>query len=166
MKNKADWIVAGGRENEIAHCVRCGEGLELGMPQRVKVFLGTLEVFQKAHRLCQAQGYIEPTPKTPEEWRQGRDVGISSMTIYYVMTGIGAPHRFDVPHDPEDFGRCFRLLNLFPEWRARLSEIAARFPAWTALIQDWTQLEEVYRRDLPTGRSKELYQMIKARTSA
>ena len=56
---------------------------------------------------------------TPIEWLMSGDTGISSETICAVMTGSkkGGVFGADIPHDVADFGRCYRLLKNFPEWR-------------------------------------------------
>jgi len=87
----------------------------------------------------------------PNEWIIGRDTGTSSKTIWAVM--VGAVKRdsnqihnweFDVPHDASDFGRCWRLLVLFPEWKARLSEVSEIFIQWLPLVRQWNELEKLY----------------------
>lgn len=77
-----------------------------------------------------------------ERWWLGTDVGCSSATIFSVLSdsmergnaarlGGGA-----APQDDSDLGRCRRLLDLFPEWRARLGEVAAAHPGkgWEKII--------------------------------
>lgn len=90
-------------------------------------------------------------------WIVGRDTGISSKTIWSVMMDAVPtnphPFDFDIPHDPDDFGRCYRLLETIPEWRARLREVAARFPAWSGLVDNWSELEEMFLDVVgPTGK--------------
>lgn len=80
------------------------------------------------------------------EWYQGSDTGISSETIFEVMTGtIVKSHR--TPSDASDFGRCVRLLEKFPPWRARLGEVGEQFPEWEPLVNVWHWLEELYESD-------------------
>ena len=52
----------------------------------------------------------------PIAWLTNGDTGISSKTIWLVMMGrrLGANDWADVPHDPDDFGRCYRLLQVMP----------------------------------------------------
>jgi len=76
-------------------------------------------------------------------WICGHDTGTSSKTIFSVMTGVEAI-RADVPYDPGDFGRCYRLLDLVPEWRPRLQEVADRYAEWGPLVKAWSMLEEEY----------------------
>jgi len=65
-------------------------------------------------------------PEGPQEWIVAGDTGISSRVIWAVMMGVSLDvmPRVDVPHDPPDFGRCYRLLEVMPEWRDRLGEVA------------------------------------------
>jgi hypothetical protein len=74
-------------------------------------------------------------------WIVGGDVGLSSKTIWATMLGIdlgedGVNH----PHDPADLGRCLRLLELVPEWKPRLPELAALDPRWRSLVEHWREL--------------------------
>ena len=95
----------------------------------------------------------------PEEWIVSGDRGMSSETIWAVMMGT-RPERPSTPWDPDDFGRCHRLLMAIPEWRERLPEVAAVYPEWTALVEHWDEMVFLYLRDLPTGRCEELYSLM------
>lgn len=66
------------------------------------------------------------------------------------MQGV-KPDYASPPSDPSDFGRCYRLLKLIPEWRPRLSEVAARYRQWTALIEHWDELTAMYEDELENG---------------
>lgn len=98
-------------------------------------------------------------PKPTEEgdaiaWLRNGDTGISSKTIWSVMTGY--PNDWDGwPHDPNDFGRCYRLLKVMPSWRARLGEVAARFPntPWVALVEHWDEVTRLYEEQLAAERA-------------
>jgi hypothetical protein len=93
---------------------------------------------------------------TPEQWIVSNDTGSSSITIWAVMMGV-APQYPGIPYDPSDFGRCYRLLQNIPEWRDRLHEVAQAYPAWGPLVENWEKMTAIYLRDLPSGRSDELY---------
>jgi hypothetical protein len=105
----------------------------------------------------------------PNDWLRNGDTGTSSLTIYSVLADSDAhriPYRQrerlgDTPVDPEDFGRCHRLLALKPGWADRLREVSAKYPAWAGLVYEWPRLTEIYLRDLPTGKSEELYAEMK-----
>lgn len=149
-KSKTSWIVAGGKIGEYAHCTRCGEGLELG-PQPVYIVTAAWKAFIKAHRYCKEGQYTEPKSVTPREWLHGRDTGTSSLTIFSVLMNARSPHnRYDIPYDPSDFGRCYRLLELFPDWKPRLPEVSARFPEWIPFVREWDTLTEMYETAMKT----------------
>jgi hypothetical protein len=83
------------------------------------------------------------------QWITGSDTGISSKTLWAVMMGAVADgDRYDRPYDGADFGRCHRLLELVPEWKPRLAEVAARFPEWGPLVREWSKIEAAYLADL------------------
>lgn len=99
--------------------------------------------------------------KTIEEldwykWYRGGDSGLSSETIFQVMTGIPVKWT-STPMDSADFGRCSRLLDRFPKWRDRLHEVSEQFPEWKQLIDNWSKLESLYEKE----KHSEVYEMIK-----
>jgi hypothetical protein len=110
-----------------------------------------------------AMGELPPLakgePSAEAKWLAGGDTGISSQTIWSVMTRHPVA-RVGYPLDPADFGRCHRLLEQFPAWRARMPEVAARHPAWAGLVAEWDALTALYLRDLPTGKFPELYERM------
>ncbi len=101
------------------------------------------------------------------EWIAGRDTGRSSKTIWAVMMGVMAdgPRQSDLdyctPSDPDDFGRCFRLLDRVPEWKSRMVEMGKIFPAWIPLAREWGRLTDLYRTEHPSGRCPQLYDALK-----
>lgn len=85
---------------------------------------------------------------TPEAWLRGTDTGRSSLCIYHVMVGgdrrESAIFKGFLPLDWDDFGRCYRLLKKFPAWRARLPEVAKRFPEWEGVVKKWDCIEKAF----------------------
>ena len=89
-------------------------------------------------------------PTEAAEWIVGRDTGTSSKTIWAALTGsVHGPRRldwtFDIPHDGDDFGRCYRLVVQVPGWAMRISEIVDVFPAWEPIVREWNKLASLYR---------------------
>lgn len=79
-------------------------------------------------------------------WMQGGDCGLSSKAIaghmaYGDSTG-------DHPLDPADLGRCLRLLELFPEWKPRIKEMAVYSPQWQALAERWDDLRDSMEKEV------------------
>lgn len=79
----------------------------------------------------------------PLNWIVGGDTGISSKTIWSVMMGA-TPRDHNYPLDAADFGRCFRLLEMHPEWRPRLGKVAKRYGYWLPMVKAWPELEHLY----------------------
>lgn len=80
-------------------------------------------------------------------WIDGNDTGTSSKTIWHILTRLpGKVHRYGVPRDADDFGRCVRLLELIPEWAARLGEVVDRCSEWKSIVADWDRLADLHAR--------------------
>jgi len=104
----------------------------------------------------------------PEQWIVNGEVGTSSKTIWAVMMDAVLPNRKDswdysIPHDPDDFSRCWKLLVLFPDWRKRLQEVADIFPAWMGFVREWDKLTKMYEALLAEDKhySDEMYDLMR-----
>lgn len=51
-----------------------------------------------------------------------------------------------MPHDSDDFGRCYRLLNHMG-WQNRVGEMAGASGRWAVLVEIWDQLTAAYERE-------------------
>lgn len=85
------------------------------------------------------------------KWLLGTDTGASSRAIVAWMERDTEydpeDHRYhaaNYPHDPSDLGRCIRLLNIAPDYRARIAEMGLICPEWNALASEWASLEYRY----------------------
>ena len=154
------------------HCTRCGAESLLEFPPsgrgiEVWAFAALGRGFVDEHRRCKPDPEAVAARRrytTPGEWLASWDTGISSKTIWAVMTGRCSEGRFTpgVPHDPSDFGRCYRLLAAFPAWRARLPEVAARYPERGGLGAAGGESTVPYERDVATGGCDELFARLRA----
>lgn len=70
----------------------------------------------------------------------------------------------DHPSDPADFKRCVDFLVAVPEAKKHLELVASLSKVWSALIENWTELEKIFKEETSTGsgRSKKLYARMKA----
>lgn len=120
-------------------------------------------------RHCEEQAAAEAGGDKLLNWLAGPDTGTSSRTIAAALATphLRTHHRLHLRHgenppwDPDDFGRCYRLLELFPEWRGRLGVVAAADPRWQGLVDHWGELEELWREESPGGRAPKLYARMK-----
>lgn len=113
---------------------------------------------------------IKAAPLSPEamrrlgNWLVGNDTGISSMTMAGIALGADAmDHGWgtDAPHDPSDFGRCYRLVKAVPEIRAAFPVIGARVPAFAGILENWDDLAQIYETALlRSGPEKVLFHRI------
>lgn len=153
----------------IVHCGACSHEWTLAyLPLPVEVFTK----FSKSPcPMCGSDKvYVGAIPKKvpegdPIAWLASGDTGISSKAIWTVLMGRVVDKRElwggGVPHDPDDFGRCYRLLKVMPSWRGRLAEVAAQLPHWKNLVEVWDELTGLYEEELPTGRCPKLYERMK-----
>lgn len=119
------------------------------------------EIKKRAHQ--EAEG--DPSLRTQgarilTEWLRGVDTGTSSLTIAEVLSGrpgLWGSFGPSPPIDPDDLGRCIRLLDLMEGWRERLPEVAAAVPTFGPLVEHWDELEALYREEEPTGKAPKCY---------
>ena len=147
-------------------CKGCHKTEPLSLPRPLAELGALLRSFDEAHASCQVDETVAEDTKrmTPEEWLFAGDTGVSSLTIFSVMTNrpeVLGRFGADAPYDPGDFGRCHRLLERFPEWRERLPEVADRYPVWRDLVREWAELTALYEKELSSGRAPALYQRIR-----
>jgi hypothetical protein len=107
---------------------------------------------------------LPPIDKRVITWMFSGDTGMSSKAICAHMLGL----KYDKSHpsDPSDLGRCLRLLELIPEWKPRIQEMAQHCPGWAGLIGDWGNIVDLYYNEggVPPAkrvRSIETYRAMK-----
>ena len=99
-------------------------------------------------------------------WRDRGDTGTSSLTIHAVLSGGYAPPARGfgqigaTPFDPDDFRRCKLLLDLIPEWRGRLKEVAVRYPAWGPLVRDWATVDAMFMFEESSGVAPKTFHLM------
>lgn len=151
-------------------CRHCGKRESAGFPmaiggKRMKALVLNGEAFAEEHERC-VETHESPTRRAfrdPRVWPTGGDAGISSSTIWHVAMGGAIPWSnwyAGIPHDPDDFGRCYRLLKAFPEMRASLPRVAELFPSWVPFVREWDRLTEMFERESPSGQCPELYALM------
>lgn len=82
-------------------------------------------------------------------WIAGDDSGASSEAIALHMAGMKPRRKYVAhPHDPDDLGRCLRLLRQVPSWACRIGEMAAYSPEWAALCDEWGSLAAMMQEEV------------------
>lgn len=82
------------------------------------------------------------------KWLLSGDTGSSSKAICAHMIGSGSGDGYSYPSDPSDLGRCLRLLELIPEWKPRIAEMAQYSPGWAGLLAEWDVLTELMANEV------------------
>jgi len=148
------------QEPLVVHCADCQHEWAIGfMPMSIE----TINKLAKSRcPFCGSERVMTGPVAKPTAagdayaWLSNGDTGTSSLTIWHALMGR-TPDRTDVPHDPADFGRCYRLLQVMPSWKDRLSEVAALYPKWSPLVSAWNELTALYEEERPSGRAPKLY---------
>lgn len=100
------------------------------------------------------------------EWSLGNDTGASSKTM--LKAAIRPVKGGDIPHDPSDFGRCYRLMEAVPELRSRFDLMKLNCPRLAPYLDEWDVLAALYRKgqESGTGKAPELYARLKKLSEA
>jgi hypothetical protein len=146
------------------YCAHCGARFKLPLPMPIYLVSAVTTAFSDEHAECHARPEVaerdrrelETSFANPHAWIAGPDTGMSSKTIWCVMMGAYCREPY-TPADPSDFGRCYRLLKAFPEWRERMPEVAVKHPEWGPLVREWAALTALYEEELPKDRAPKLY---------
>jgi len=106
--------------NESLFCTHCGGKFDLVYPIPVEGLTKKIDAFNLLHADC------KPTWKEPEAdqsqgarekamwWIANGHVGMSSKTMWNCLMG-NKNFPIDHPYDPDDFSRCYKLLQVVPE---------------------------------------------------
>ena len=97
-------------------------------------------------------------------WIANGQVGLSSKTMWQHFMDQPIV-RLNHPHDPDDFSRCYKLLEAVPEWKPRILELSVRSKSWKNLAENWNKLtkmfEENERNDWKTSKEIGMHDFMK-----
>ena len=92
-------------------------------------------------------------------WLNNGQTGSSSETMWNCLMG-NKDFSISFPYDPSDFNRCYGLLEMVPEWKSRLSEVAVLSPEWKGIIENWDKLVAYLKDQKNTGNLNGMYQFM------
>jgi hypothetical protein len=161
-----------GFRNEKLFCFNCGVSHDLGLPQPVKQMTDMMKAFERLHKNCKPV-WTEPEPPASESetqkvswWLKNGEQGLSSKTIYSVITGqnIMGGWNYHHPSDPDDFRRCYLLLKAIPEWREKLDKMRSVSEVWNKLVDNWDKLTGMLETAMKskTGKAPRMYEFMKS----
>jgi len=93
-----------------------------------------------------------------QAWLMSDDTGMSSKYMAYIIKG-GPRCEPAIPHDPSDFGRCYRFRRAFVP-PVPVDLMAKCGPAWELYVRNWDAMERLYEEELPSGNAPKLYAMM------
>ena len=94
------------------------------------------------------------------QWIVSGDTGISSETMWAAINGV-ENHWKGVPHDPSDFGRCYRYVNTCCITREQMEIVKIYHPPFTPFIDNWDNICKLYESE-QHGRMVKTYDYIKS----
>jgi hypothetical protein len=87
---------------------------------------------------------------TLNEWIIYGETGISSKTMWAAITGAVSQELesgyFDIPHDSDDFSRCYKFWKQCNLTREQLNKVKETFNWWAPYIDHWDELAAMYER--------------------
>ena len=83
------------------------------------------------------------------EWIGTQSVGVSSKTMWVALMCpqcVNGKHswKYDVPHDTNDFSRCYHLSKFARLSLDDLRKVEKVFPYWKPIIDEWDNLVSAY----------------------
>lgn len=83
------------------------------------------------------------------EWIGTHNVGVSSRTMWVALMYPQCVNGnncwdYDIPHDADDFSRCYHLSKFAGLSLDDLRKVAKVFPYWTPIIDEWANLVSAY----------------------
>lgn len=142
--------------NENLFCTNCGTKHILNFPISTSLMLRKTELFTELHSDC-LKTWEEPTPdlsKSVQEkamwWIANGEHGNSSKTMWNCFMG-NKDFRINHPYDPDDFSRCYKLLEAVPEWKNELEKLKPLSFSWSNLVDNWDKLTDMYEINVKDG---------------
>lgn len=142
--------------NEKLFCTCCGGEFAIQYPLPINELSEKSKVFDKLHEDCE-QTWVEPKAdqnQSPQEkamwWIGNGHVGMSSKTMWNCLIG-NKSYPINHPYDPDDFSRCYKLLEAVPEWKAELHKLKPLSEAWSNLVDNWDKLTAMYEENKRTN---------------
>lgn len=133
-------------------CDKCGSEFPVKYPIGINEMVKKTNAFEILHSDCE-QTYEEPKVDLSKElldrayhWVSVGETGLSSKTMWSCLMSLERNYPVHHPHDPDDFSRCYKLLELIPEWKSQISKLKRLSPEWNRLVDNWNELTEMWEK--------------------
>ena len=151
--------------NENLFCEKCGGEYKITYPIGIDEMSKTMKVFAGIHKDCE-QTWTEPKPDQTESikekanfWMANGEHGMSSKSMWFFFMGV-CDNRISYPYDPDDFSRCYKLLEMVPEWKIRLPELKTLSRQWSNLVDNWDELNRLYEDMKVNHKANGMYELM------
>lgn len=141
--------------NNNLFCTCCGTEYVINYPCKIDEMIKTSKVFEQVHKKCK-QTYVEPTVNPQLNavqkaywWLANGERGMSSETMWHCFMDEDG-FEINFPYDPDDFKRCYKLLETVPEWKNDLHKLRKLSATWSNLVDNWDKLTEMYEENIRT----------------
>lgn len=138
--------------NNKLFCSCCGGELTLDFPITVDKMTEKIDVFNSLHNDCK-QTYTSPKVDANLEarekgmwWIANGSTGMSSKTMWNCLMG-NKGYPINHPYDPDDFSRCYKLLECVPEWKKDINKLKPLSKQWSNLVDNWEKLTQMYEQN-------------------
>lgn len=151
--------------NEKLFCLNCGGEFALQYPVPVDEMSKKMKAFHGLHKDCK-QTWTEPVSDQSKDvkekamwWIANGHVGMSSRTMWNCLIG-NSDFPVNHPYDPDDFSRCWKLLEAVPEWENELHKLKKLSRQWSNLVDNWDKLSEFYEDMRKVKKANGMYEFM------
>lgn len=162
MKNKIEHTTF---RNGNLFCTHCGGSKTPKMPISIENMVKEIAAFNKAHSNCE-KTWTEPKADMKlnetqriQWWLKYGERGTSSETMLSLCTLVTITKEYGYPKDPNDFDRCYRLVEAVPEIRGRLNGLKNFGKEWANIVDNWDKLEGMLLEQR-NGVENDMYQFM------
>lgn len=168
-----------GFRNGGLFCFNCGGSHKLNLPIVVSEMTDITKGFERLHKNCKPTWQPPVVDQSGTEyekakwWISNGERGRSSECIFYNITKkdsdpntvslcvlIDERSKYTSPSDPDDFRRCYLLLQTVPEWKEKLHLMKSVSPVWEKLVENWTLFTGLLEEQLQ-GKKNDLHTLMK-----
>lgn len=142
--------------NQKLFCLNCGGEFAIPFPIPVDDMTKKIKAFDILHKDCPAT-WKEPEADQSQDvmtkamwWLANGERGMSSESMCFHLMGKTSKRHY--PYDPDDFSRCYKLLQAVPEWKGAraMQKLKLLSPEWSNLVDNWDRLTEMYEENVRT----------------
>ena len=162
-----------GFRNGNLFCFNCGGSQVMPLPMPFTMAADFMKSFDKLHKACK-KTWVEPVNEEAESkrevencywWLRNGEHGVSSKTMFkHLSSGVYdlAISHESHPHDPDDFRRCYLLLQAIPQFKNRLENMKRVSSVWERLVNNWEKLTVMLEEQIVTKKANGMYEFMQS----